>query len=93
MPKMKMSESCKSSMTEQFGFKNSELIQIENFMNEQNKKTAKDILESLMSDNKLDDRQKIIIAYVVGNSARNAAIQEDLQGIKIEQGGVPPIGG
>jgi len=102
MPKMKMSELCKMSMTEQFGFKNSEIVQIENFMNNQNQKTAKEILDTLMQDKKLNNKQKIIVAYVVGNSAREAAIQEGLQkgtNKDIESiynnmsGGVPPIGG
>lgn len=95
MPKMKMSEFCKTSMTEQFGFDSSELVQIENFMNQQNQKTAKGILDSLMQDKKLSNEQKIVIAYVVGNSAREAAIQEDQQkGIIIDMSrGVPPIGG
>lgn len=95
MPKMKMSESCKTSMAEQFDFKSSEIVQIENFMNQQNQKTAKGILDSLMQDKKLSNKQKIVIAYVVGNSAREAAIQEDLQkGIIIDMSrGVPPIGG
>jgi hypothetical protein len=95
MPKMKMSELCKMSMVEQFGFKNSELVQIENFINNQNQKTAKDILDTLMYDKKLNNKQKIVVAYVIGNSAREAAIQEELQkGIRIDMsGGVPPIGG
>lgn len=93
--KMTMSTSCKISMTEQFGFNDSELIQIENFMNQQNQKTAKDILDILMQDKKLSIKQKIVIAYVVGNSAREAAIQEELQkGLRIDMSGnVPPIAG
>ncbi len=102
MPKMKMSELCKMSMVEQFGFKNYELVQIENFMNNQNQKTAKEILDTLMQDKKLNNKQKIVVAYIVGNSAREAAIQEELQkGIKKDidsiyinmSGSVPPIGG
>jgi hypothetical protein len=95
MPKMKMSELCKMSMAEQFGFKNSELVQIENFMNNQNQKTAKEILDNLLQDKKLTNKQKIVVAYVVGNSARETAVQEELQkGIRIDMsGGVPPIGG
>ena len=100
--KMVMSELCKMSMAEQFGFKNSELAQIENFMNQQNQKTAKDMLDALMQHRKLNSKQKIVIAYVIGNSAREAAIQEEQQkGIKKDidsiyinaPGGVPPIGG
>lgn len=97
-----MSEFCKTSMIEQFGFKNSELTQIENFMNQQNQKTAKEILDVLMQDKKLNGKQKIVVAYVIGNSARDAAIQEEIQkGIKKDinniyinmSGNVPPIGG
>lgn len=95
MSKMRMSESCKISMTEQFGFKGSELVQIENFMNRQNQKTAKEILDSLMQDKQLDNKQKIVIAYVVGNSARDTSRREDLQkGIRIDvPGSVSPVGG
>ena len=96
-----MSETCKISMTEQFGFKNSELIQIENFMNKRNQKTTKDTLDALMQDKKLNIKQKIIIAYIIGNSARAAAIEEeqqkginkDIENIFINASGVPPIGG
>jgi hypothetical protein len=82
-------------MTEQFGFKSSELVQIENFMNQHNQKTAKEILDYLVQDNKLNNKQKIVTAYIVGNSARDAAIQEDLQkGIIIDvPGSIPPVGG
>lgn len=95
MSKMRMSESCKISMTEQFGFKNAELTQIEDFISAQNKKTVKDALDALMQDNKLDNKQKIIIAYVIGNSARDTAIREGLQkGMQIDMSGdIPPIGG
>ncbi len=95
MSKMKMSESCKTSMTEQFGFKSSELVQIESFMNQHDKKTAKEVLDSLMQNKKLSNKQKIVIAYVVGNSARETAMQEELQkGIRIDRSySVPPIGG
>lgn len=93
--KMVMSEICKMSMTEQFGFKNSELVQIENFMNDQNQKTAKDILDTLMEDKKLDVKQKIVIAYVIGNSARHTAMQEEVKkGMIVDMSSsVPPIGG
>lgn len=92
---LKMSNLCKELLIEEFGFTNIELLDVENFMNEQNQKTAKGILDSLMQDKKLSDKQKIVIAYVVGNSAREAAIQEDQQkGIIIDMSrGVPPIGG
>lgn len=93
--KMTMSDICRMSMTEQFGFKGSELIQIENFMNDQNQKTAKEILEVLTEDKKLGIKQKIVIAYVIGNSARHAAIQEEMKrGMMIDMSSdVPPIGG
>lgn len=78
----KMSEMCKETMTKEFGFKNSELLQIENFMNEQNKKTAKEILYALVKDKKLDGKQKIIISYIVGTSAE--AIRDKEKDIVID---------
>ena len=95
---MTMSEICKMSLTEQFGFKNSELTQIEDFMNKKNQQTAKDMLDALIQDKKLNIKQKIIIAYVIGNSARDTSIQEvqqkDIDSIYINMsGGIPPIGG
>lgn len=65
---VRMSNLCKDTMIKEFGFVNSELLQIENFMNKQNNKTAKDILYSLIEDKKLNDKQKIVISYIVGNS-------------------------
>ena len=93
--KMTLSEFSKTSLAEQFGFKNIELTQIENFMNNNNQKTAKDMLDALVEDRKLSMKQKIVVAYVVGNSARDAAMQEDVQkGLRIDMSGnVPPIGG
>lgn len=72
----KMSEQCKEQMINEFGFKNSELLQIENFMNGQNGKTAKEILYAVIKDKKLDSKQKIIISYVVGTSAEAAREKE-----------------
>lgn len=97
----KMSDMCKETMTKEFGFKKSELVNIEDFMNQQNQKTAKEILDAIIKDKKLSIKQKIILSYVVGNSAREAAIQESQKGIKKDidniyintSSGVPPIGG
>lgn len=89
-----MSNICKETMTNEFGFKKSELADIEDFMNQQSQKTAKEILDAIIKDKKLTIKQKIVLSYVVGNSAREAAIQEELQkGIRIDTSGVPPIGG
>ena len=91
----KMSDISKETMTKEFGFKKSELANIEDFMNQQSRKTAKEILDAIIKDKKLTIKQKIVLSYVVGNSAREAAIQEELQkGIRIDTtSGVPPIGG
>lgn len=64
----KMSEMCKETMVREFGFTNPELIAIENFMNSHAGMTAKEILDSLIKDKKLNGKQKILISYVVGTS-------------------------
>ena len=55
-------------MIEGFGFTNSELFQIENFIDEQGGKTAKEILGGLIKNKRLNNKQKIVISYVVGNA-------------------------
>lgn len=88
----KMSDSCKETMIKEFGFTNSELIQIENFMNMHNNKTARDILHYIMEEKGLDDKQKIVISYVIGNYV-GKALQEDPMMEKIEMHRVPNFGG
>jgi len=65
----KMSEMCKVTMMEVFGFTDSELSQIEKFWSEQEGKTAKEILDNLIKNKKLRSKQKILISYFVGNYA------------------------
>lgn len=60
---------CKTTMIEEFGFTNSELSQIEKFWGEQGGKTAKEILDDLIKNKELKNKQKIIISYFVGNCA------------------------
>jgi phage FluMu protein gp41 len=92
---VKMSELCKMSLTKEFGFKESELRDIEVFMNDQNQKTTKDVLDALIKNKKLSNKQKILISYGIGNSARESAIREEQQkGITLNiPGKVTPIGG
>lgn len=88
----KMSDLCKETMIKEFGFTDPELIQIENFMNKHNNRTARDILDYLIKDKELNDRQKIIISYVVGNSV-GQTLQEDPIMKKVEIPKVPNFGG
>jgi len=65
----RMSEICKTTMMEGFGFTDSELSQIEKFWIEQEGKTAKEILDNLIKNKRLRSKQKILISYFVGNCA------------------------
>ena len=69
----KISKTCKITMIEGFGFTNSELFQIESFIDRQGGKTAKEILDDLIKNKALNNKQKIIISYVVGNSVGHEA--------------------
>ena len=73
---LKMSDHCKKQMTNEFGFTNSELLSIEEFMNGNNCKTAKEILDALIKSKTLNCKQKIIVSYVVGTSAEAARDKE-----------------
>lgn len=63
----KISDTSKHEMVKGFGFTDSELSQIENFINEQGGKTAKETLDDLIKSKKLNSKQKILISYVIGN--------------------------
>ncbi len=65
---MNISNRSKDIMVKEFGFSNSEILDIENFMNDNNLRSAIDILKSLIDDDILTDRQKIVISYIIGTS-------------------------
>lgn len=69
----KISKICKITMIEGFEFTNSELFQIESFIDRQGGKTAKEILDDLIKNKTLNSKQKIVISYVVGNSVGHEA--------------------
>lgn len=82
----KMSMSCKKSLKRQFEFSLLELEQMEKFISRNTEKTAKDLLETLMKDNNLNDRQKVIVSYTIGASvgAEDAKQElEDIQNIQV----------
>lgn len=64
----KMSDVCKKSLKSQFDFSMIELEQIESFISNNMGKTAKEILEILMEDDSLSDRQKVMVSYTLGAS-------------------------
>lgn len=46
------------------------------------KKTAKDLLETLMKDDSLNDRQKVIVSYTIGASVGAEDIMQELENIQ-----------
>lgn len=78
----KMSEDCKESLKKQFEFSMLELEQMERFMSRNMKKTAKDLLETLMKDDSLNDRQKVIVSYTIGASVGAEDIMQELENIQ-----------
>lgn len=91
----KMSELCKETMVREFGFTNSELLAIEYFMNSHAGMTAKEILDSLIKDKKLNDKQKVLISYVVGTSVEAEKRKKNTNGLDDigMTSGVPNFGG
>jgi len=77
----KMSGACKKSLKRQFDFSVSELDQIENFIYNNMGKTAKEILEILMEDEILSDRQKVMVSYTLGASVGAESAIQDLEKI------------
>ncbi len=61
-----MSNTCRKSLRRQFDFSMPELDQMEEFMLENMDKTTKEVLDILMDDDHLNDRQKVIVSYTLG---------------------------
>jgi hypothetical protein len=79
----KMSEECRRSLKRQFDFSVSELDHMEKFMAENIDKPAADILNVLMEDIDLNDRQKVIVSYTLGASVGAEGVMKDLEESKI----------
>ncbi len=89
----KMSEECKASLRKQFGFSTLELGQMEEFManNLDNNlsKPVTEILDALMKDVDLNDRQKVMVSYTLGASVGVKSVIQDLEESNIRK--VSPI--
>jgi hypothetical protein len=79
----KMSDECKKSLKRQFDFSLLELDQMEKFIADNMGKSAKDILDTLMKDEDLNDGQKVIVSYTLGASVGAETAIQDLEKSKI----------
>lgn len=78
----KMSSDCKKSLKRQFDFSTVELEQMEKFISRNVRKTAQDLLETLMKEDDLNDRQKVIISYTIGASVGAEDAKQELEYIQ-----------
>ncbi len=74
-----MGNACRKSLKRQFDFSRSELDQMEKFISDNMDKTAKEILDMLMEDASLNDKQKVIVSYTLGASIGS---EDTLQNMK-----------
>lgn len=75
----KMSEECKKSLKRQFDFSMLELDQMETFTADNLNKPTADILDILMKNDDLSDRQKVIISYTLGTAVGAEGVMQDLE--------------
>jgi hypothetical protein len=75
----KMSDECRRSLKRQFDFSVSELDQMEKFIASNINKTAVDILDTLMKNADLNDRQKVMVSYTLGASVGAEGIMQELE--------------
>ena len=81
----KMSSVCKKSLKKQFGFSTIELDQIEKFISDNMGGTTKEIIDILMRDEYLNDKQKVMISYTIGASVgaeNRIQSDEDMRSMK-----------
>ncbi len=76
-----MSISDRKKIKKQFEFSVSELDQMEKFINNNMGQTAKKILENLMADDNLSDRQKVLVSYILGTSVGVESVTKDYENI------------
>ena len=81
----KMSGDCKKSLKKQFDFSVPELDQIEKFISKNMGQTAKEILENLMEDDNLTDRQKVLASYILGTSVGAESATKDVEHISLQK--------
>ncbi len=74
-----MGNACRKSLKRRFDFSKSELDQMEKFISDNMDKTAKEILNMLMEDTNLNDKQKVIVSYTLGASIGS---EDTLQNMK-----------
>jgi hypothetical protein len=74
-----MSSECKKSLKRQFDFSVLELDQMEKFMASNMNKTTTDVLNILMKNVDLDDRQKVIVSYTLGAAVGAECAMQDLE--------------
>jgi hypothetical protein len=84
----KMSDECKKSLKKQFDCSSSELSEMEKFMADNLGKPVTDILNILIKDVDLNDRQKVIVSYTIGGIVGTEGIVQELEERKIK---VDPI--
>ncbi len=75
----RMGVECKKSLKKQFDFSTSELEQIEKFMEDNVSRPVGDILDAVMKDVNLNDRQKVILSYTLGASVGAETAMQDLK--------------
>lgn len=63
-----ITEEYKKKLKENFNFSDTEVDEIEEFFNENNNKTAGEILDTIEKENTLGKKQIIILSYIVGAS-------------------------
>ena len=74
----KMSNECRNILKRQFDFSMSELDQMEKFIACNIGKSATDILNALIKNVDLNDRQKVIVSYTLGTSIGVESIVQEL---------------
>ncbi len=74
-----MSNTCRKSLKRQFDFSVPELDQMEKFMSENMDKTASEILDVLMKDERLNDKQKVIVSYTLGATIGSENALQDVE--------------
>ncbi len=78
----KMSDECRKDLEEQFNFSEKELDHMESFISSNMGKTTREILDTIMKDDSLNNKQRVLISYTIGVSIGEDNMDQELKDIQ-----------
>lgn len=77
-----MSDECRKGLKKQFNFSDQELDHMESFISGNMGKTTREILDAIMKDDSISNKQKVLISYTIGVYVGEDNMDQELEDMK-----------